>query len=92
MVYLQISLSCLLKKIEREGTPLEKNISEKYLQDLIEAFDYFFFNYQAAPLLVVKADDLDWNRDEDINDLIDKIGQMKKSPLFYVPLGKKSKE
>ncbi|MBN2246836.1 MAG: deoxynucleoside kinase [Candidatus Aminicenantes bacterium] len=92
VVYLQISLSCLLKRIEQEGTPLEKNISEKYLEDLIEAFDYFFFNYQAAPLLVVKADDLDWNRDEDINDLINKIGQMKKSPLFYVPLEKKSKE
>jgi len=92
VVYLQISLSCLLKRIEREGTPLEKNISEKYLEDLIEAFDYFFFNYQEAPLLVVKADDLDWNRDEDIEDLINKIGQMKKSPLFYVPLGKKSKD
>ena len=92
VVYLQISLSCLLKKIEREGTPLEKNISEKYLEDLIEAFDYFFFNYQEAPLLVVKADDLDWNQDEDIDDLINKIGQMKKSPLFYVPLGKKSKD
>lgn len=92
VVYLQISLSCLLKKIEREGIPLEKNISEKYLEDLIEAFDYFFFNYQAAPLLVVKADDLDWNRDEDIDDLINKIGQMKKSPLYYVPLGKKTKD
>jgi len=92
VVYLQISHSCLLKRIEREGSPLEKNISEKYLEDLIEAFDYFFFNYQAAPLLVVKADDLDWNRDEDIEDLINKIGQMKKSPLFYVPLGKKSKD
>jgi len=92
VVYLQISLSCLLKKIEREGTPLEKNISEKYLEDLIEAFDYFFFNYQEAPLLVVKADDLDWNRDEDIEDLINKIGQMKKSPLYYVPLGKKPKD
>jgi len=91
-VYLQISLSCLLKRIEKEGTSLEKNISEKYLEDLIEAFDYFFFNYQAAPLLVVKADDLDLNRDEDIDDLIDKISQMKKSPLFYVPLEKKSKE
>jgi deoxyadenosine/deoxycytidine kinase len=92
VVYLQISLSCLLKRIEQEGASLEKNISEKYLEDLIEAYDYFFFNYQAAPLLVVKADDLDWNRDEDINDLINKISQMKKSPLFYVPLGNKSKE
>lgn len=86
VIYLQVSLPALVRKITREGTVLEKNISEKYLEDVLQAFDYFFFNYQAAPLLVVKADDLDFEREEDIMDLIDKIKQMKKSPLFYVPL------
>ena len=69
----------------KEGSPVEKNISEKYLQDLIEAFDYFFFNYQAAPLLVIKADDLDLAREADIEDVVDQIRQMKKTPLYYVP-------
>ena len=91
-IYLQISLPSLLKRIAEQGSLLEKNISEKYLEDLIEAFDYFFFNYQATPLLVVKADDLDWNRDEDIDDLIEKISQMKKSPLYYVPLSRREKD
>ncbi len=86
VIYLQVSLPTLLRKIAREGTVLEKNISEKYLEDVLKAFDYFFFNYQAAPLLVVKADDLDFDREEDIMDLVDKIKQMKKSPLFYVPI------
>lgn len=85
-IYLQISLPTLLRKISREGTALEKNISEKYLRDVLEAFDYFFFNYQATPLLVVKADELDFDREEDIIDLVDRIKEMKKSPLFYVPL------
>jgi ribulose-phosphate 3-epimerase len=52
---------------------MEKNISEKYLEDIVEAFDYFFFNYQAAPLLVVKADDLDFSREDDVQDLIQQI-------------------
>ena len=86
VIYLQVSLPTLLRKITKEGTVLEKNISEKYLEDVLQAFDYFFFNYQAAPLLVVKADDLDFDREEDIMDLIDKITQMKQSPLFYVPI------
>ena len=90
-IYLQISLPTLLKRIAREGSTLEKNISEKYLEDILEAFDYFFFNYQATPLLVVKADGLDFDREEDIIDLVDKIKQMKKSPLFYVPLDKENK-
>lgn len=90
-VYLQISLPILLRKIAKEGSELEKNISEKYLEDISEAYDYFFFNYQATPLLVVKADNLDFGRDEDIEDLIDKIVQMKKDTLYYVPLSKSSK-
>ncbi len=85
VIYLQISLPTLLHRIAKEGDALEKNISEKYLEDVVEAFDYFFFNYQAAPLLVVKADDLDLGREEDLLDLIDQIREMKKNSLYYVP-------
>jgi len=92
IIYLQISLPSLLKRIAKEGSVLEKNISEKYLEDILEAFDYFFFNYQAAPLLVVKADDLDFSREEDIMDIVGKIKEMKKSPLYYVPLSKEDKD
>lgn len=91
VIYLQISLATLLRRINKDGSDLEKNIAEKYLEDVLGAFDYFFFNYQVAPLLVVRADELDFDSEEDIYDLIDKIKQMKKSPLFYVPLGKSTK-
>ena len=85
-IYLQLSVQTVLKRIAKTGTALEKNISEKYLEDIISAFNYFFFNYHSTPLLVVKADELDFNREEQIDDLIEKIKQMKTSPLFYVPL------
>ena len=91
-IYLQISLPTLLKRITQEGTTLEKSISERYLHDILEAFDYFFFNYQTTPLLVVKADDLDFDRDEDIMDLIDQLSQLKKGPQYYVPLSKADKD
>jgi deoxyguanosine kinase len=93
VVYLQISTPTLLRRIAREGTPLEKNISEKYLEDLVEAFDFFFFNYQATPLLVVKSDELDLASEADLRDVIDQIAQMKRTPLFYVPqsIGAKDK-
>lgn len=91
-IYLQLSLPTLLQRITKSEERQVKNISEKYLEDLVEAFDYFFFNYQATPLLVVKADDLEFSRDEDISDLLDKIGQMKRSPLYYVPLSKTPKD
>jgi deoxyadenosine/deoxycytidine kinase len=85
VIYLQVSLSTLVRRIAKEGDEVEKNISEKYLEDIVEAFDYFFFNYQSAPLLVVKADDLDFTREEDVLDLLDQVRDMKKSSLYYVP-------
>jgi len=85
IIYLQISLSTLMRRIAKEGDTVEKNISEKYLEDIVEAFDYFFFNYQAAPLLVIKADDLDFSREDDVQDIISQIRDMKKSSLYYVP-------
>jgi len=91
-IYLQVSLPTLLKRMAREGSALEKNISEKYLESILEAFDYFFFNYKAAPLLVVKSDELDFGREDVIMDLVDKIRHMKKSPLYYVPLSKENKD
>ena len=74
VVYLQISLPTLLKRIAREGSPAEKTISEKYLGDLVEAFDYFFFNYQATPLLTVKADELDLPRGGVLADIVVRSG------------------
>ncbi len=92
VVYLQISLPTLLRRISKEGDAVEKNISEKYLQDLIEAFDYFFFNYQATPLLVIKSDELDLTSEADLEDVVEQIGQMKKTSLFYVPQSFSSKD
>jgi deoxyguanosine kinase len=91
VVYLQISVPTLIKRIGREGNLLEKNVSEKYLEDIIEAYDYFFFNYQATPLLVVKADELDFSREEDVLELLDQVKLVKKSPLFYVPLSRSNR-
>jgi deoxyadenosine/deoxycytidine kinase len=92
VIYLQLSLPVLMRRIVKYGNAVEKNISDKFLEDILEAFDYFFFNYKAAPLLVVRSDNLDFTQDEEIEDLIEKITQMKKSPLFYVPLGKANKK
>jgi deoxyguanosine kinase len=91
-IYLQVSLPTILKRISQTGSDIEKNISEKYLEDIMEAFDYFFFNYQATPLLVIKSDDLDFENRGEVEDIIDKIAQMKKNTLYYVPIGKEDQK
>jgi deoxyadenosine/deoxycytidine kinase len=91
VIYLQISVKTLIKRIEKEGDVIEKNISEKYLEDIVEAYDYFFFNYKATPLLVVKADDLNLSQEEEVWDLIEQIKHLTRGTLYYVPRSFKAK-
>ncbi|MGQ9801164.1 MAG: deoxynucleoside kinase [Candidatus Saccharicenans sp.] len=92
VIYLQISVNTLIKRIEKEGNSLEKDISEKYLEDIVEAYDYFFFNYKATPLLVVKADDLDLSQEQEVWDLIEQIKHLRKGTLYYVPQSFRAKK
>lgn len=92
VIYLQISVNTLIRRIEKEGDSLEKNISDKYLEDIVEAYDYFFFNYKATPLLVVKADDLDLSQEQEVWDLIDQIKQLTRGTLYYVPQSFRAKK
>jgi len=92
VIYLQISVNTLIRRIEKEGESPEKNISDKYLEDIVEAYDYFFFNYKATPLLVVKADDLDLSQEQEVWDLIDQIKQLTKGTLYYVPQSFRAKK
>ncbi|NPV83759.1 MAG: deoxynucleoside kinase [Candidatus Aminicenantes bacterium] len=92
VIYLQISVNTLIRRIEKEGDSLEKNISDKYLEDIVEAYDYFFFNYKATPLLVVKADDLDLSQEQEVWDLVDQVKQLTKGTLYYVPQSFRAKK
>ncbi len=92
VIYLQISVNTLIRRIEKEGDSLEKNISEKYLEDIVEAYDYFFFNYRATPLLVVKADDLDLSQEQEVWDLVDQLKQLTRGTLYYVPQSFRAKK
>ena len=43
-------------------------------------------------MLVVKADNLDFERKEDVEDIADKVAQMKKNTLYYVPLDRQNQK
>jgi deoxyguanosine kinase len=84
VVYLQCSVERLMNNIRSRGRKMEENISEEYIRDLNEAYNYFFFRYKATPLLIVKATDIDFvgNKD-DFEDLLDQILRPNKAPVEY---------
>ncbi len=60
IIYLQAPLEVLLERIARRGLAHEQRMDEAYLRRLSDAYLRFFYNYAAAPLLIVNAAELDF--------------------------------
>jgi len=90
VIYLQAKPDVLLHRIKSRNLPYEKEIDLEYLKALTEAYNYYFFHFDLAPLLVVDTSEIDFvNRKEDLDQLIREIKQMKKGTWYFIP--KKSK-
>lgn len=85
VIYLQISFTEMLRRIQQYGTPLEKNVPNDYWREVYEAYNYYFFNYKASPLLVVNMEKVDLEKKTDIQSLIKEIGNHKKGTRYYAP-------
>lgn len=84
VVYLQSSVDRLMTNIKKRGRSYEENMSEEYIKDLNEAYNYFFFRYKATPLLIVNAAEIDFvNTPEDFEDLLHQILRKDKAPVEY---------
>lgn len=84
VVYLQSSVERLMKNIRQRGRPYEENMSEDYIRQLNEAYNYFFFRYKSSPLLIVRATDIDFvNNEEDFEDLLTQILRPNRAPVEY---------
>lgn len=88
VIFLQAATETLLKRIKQRGIPFEKNIDLYYLDELNEAYNYYFFEYDHTPLLVVKTDEIDFvNNTDDLSDLIEQIKKPLSGTHYYVPPG-----
>lgn len=88
VVYLQSSVPRLMENIKSRGRSYEAEMSETYIRDLNEAYNYFFFRYKATPLLIVNAVEMDFvnNRDQ-YEDLVRAIFRPNRSAVeYYNPL------
>ena len=59
VVYLQAPVDVLLERIARRGIHYEQLIERRYLERLVEAYARFFLEYDAAPVLIVNAAEID---------------------------------
>lgn len=84
VVYLQSSIDRLMSNIKMRGRTYEENMSQEYIKDLNEAYNYFFFRYKSAPLLIINSTEIDFvNNPEDFEDLMAQITRKDKAPVEY---------
>ena len=84
VVYLQSSVPRLMQNIKHRGRSYEAEMSEEYIRDLNEAYNYFFFRYKATPLLIVNAAELDFvNNPDQYDDLVRAIFRPNRSAVEY---------
>jgi deoxyguanosine kinase len=84
VVYLQSSVERLMSNIRNRGRSIEEPISEEYIRNLNEAYNYFFFRYKAAPLLIVNATQIDFvNNRKDFEELLAQIVRPQRSAVEY---------
>ncbi|MBI1805378.1 MAG: deoxynucleoside kinase [Ignavibacteriae bacterium] len=91
VVYIQSSVDRLMTNIRLRGREFERSMPEQYIRDLNEAYNYFFFRYKSAPLLIVNATQIDFvHNSEDFKDLMLEIFRPNKAPVeYYNPIALK---
>jgi len=91
VVYLQAPVDVLLERIAKRGITFEQHIEREYLIRLNEAYARFFHEYDATPLLIVNAANIDpINNQSDYDELYAAITRMKRGRLYYNPLRHKA--
>jgi deoxyadenosine/deoxycytidine kinase len=84
VVYLQAQPGTLVDRVRRRAAAYERSISEEYLEMLAESYARFFYQYSAAPVLIVNSEHLNFvERDRDFELLVSRMNAMKSKREFF---------
>jgi deoxyguanosine kinase len=87
VVYLQASADTLMERISKRARPFEKDMERAYIEQLVQAYNHFFFHYTDAPLLVVNTNAIDFvNNPDDFEDLLKRILSHGTGTVYYTPI------
>ncbi|MDQ1242668.1 MAG: Deoxynucleoside kinase [Pseudomonadota bacterium] len=87
IVYLQAPVDVLLERIARRGIQYEQAIERRYLERLVESYSRFFLEFDAAPVLIVNAAEIDLvGSDGDYAGLLAEVTRARKGRHYFNPL------
>jgi deoxyadenosine/deoxycytidine kinase len=84
VIYLQASTETLIERVKRRAVNYERAISEDYLVRLAESYARFFYQYDAAPVLIVNSEHLNFvDTPADFDLLLQRIAAMRGTREFF---------
>jgi deoxyguanosine kinase len=88
VIYLQASPEVLRARIAKKKAPAESKIALDYLEEVVRAYEHFFFRYSASDLLVVNTSEIDFvDRNADLQQLLRRLQEPVKGTQYFLPLG-----
>src|SRR3979411_2155731 len=88
VIYLQATPEVLRERIAKKKSQAEKQISRAYLEEVVRAYEHFFFRYSASDLLVINTSEIDFvDRNADLQQLLRRLQDPVKGTQYFLPLG-----
>jgi deoxyguanosine kinase len=88
VIYLQATPEVLRQRMKRKGVAAEKAISDTYIEQVVAAYEHYFFHYSASDLLVVNTSDIDFvNNNRDLQGLLKALAEPVHGTQYFLPLG-----
>src|SRR5579864_1003698 len=88
VIYLQATPEVLRDRIAKKKSPAEKQISRAYLEEVVRAYEHFFFRYSSSDLLVINTSEIDFvERNADLQQLLRRLQEPVKGTQYFLPLG-----
>ena len=86
VIYLQTDAQTLIGRIKERGVKFEGNITEAYLQKIIDSYTTFFHSYKDSPLLTINTSNVNVNDPHDYAMLLEEINKDIKGKIYFNPL------
>jgi len=84
VIYLQARPETLVERVRRRGLAYERSIPDEYLVRLAESYARFFHQYDAAPVLTVNSEHLNFvGQPADFDLLLSRIAGMRGPREFF---------
>lgn len=87
VIYLQASPEVLKKRLRKKNIPAEGSVSDDYIEEVVKAYEHFFFHYTSSDLLVVNTNDIDFvEHHSDLQELLRRVSEPIRGTQYFLPL------